>query len=123
MKKYWCDFDRIDDSWTKINVEHEAFKAAEPAEIMVTHHYPTYESVTERWKGEPTNCFFAANILGVLAKWEAEKKMPKLWIHGHTHDPLNYKSAYGMDVLCVPKGYPMEGANPDFWQNIKLEIP
>lgn len=121
-KRYFIDYRLIHDSNTQIEAQHQAFLAETPGDIVVTHHFPSEESIAARWKGDSGNIFFCAFIKDKLLEWQKAGKAPKLWIHGHTHDPFDYQSAFGFRSFCNPGGYPNEGANPNFWNRIKVEI-
>lgn len=74
------------------------------ADIIVSHHAPSYQSVGPRYKGDPYNPCFATELSGKILSM---KKPPKLWIHGHMHN----ESDYMIDttrVICHPRGYPGE---------------
>ncbi len=55
--------------------------------VVVTHHLPTGSSTVARYRNDPLNCFFVCP--------EAEeillKQTPRLCVHGHTHDSLDYR--------------------------------
>lgn len=121
-KSYFIDYRLIDDSRTAIEQQHQDFLKQEPGDVVVSHHYPTDESIAPRWAKSSSNIFFCAYINTLLVEWAKAKTLPKLWIHGHTHDPFDYQSNYGFRVFCNPGGYPNEGANPTFWDRIKVEV-
>jgi len=77
--------------------------------IVVTHHLPSTRSIVPRYQGSGLNCFFACP--------QAEKilmeKAPRLWIHGHTHDSLDYRLGQTR-VICNPFGYAGIEVNPSF---------
>lgn len=124
LKGNWCDHNYIEGGMDgDIEAEHEYFlKKVQPQALMVTHHYPTEESIHPRFKNHTYNCFFAAQMDGTLTKWSEKGVMPKVWIHGHTHEPMDYVSKWGFRVYCNPLGHEYEGRNPDFWNRICLDI-
>ena len=127
LKKSWCDYWMVKDAATAIQKEHEEFvtnmMVYEPF-VFVSHHYPTDESIAARWAGQPTNVFFSARIDSHLRARNGDThKLMGLWIHGHTHDPMDYVSKYGFRVYCNPMGYPGEGANRNFWDRLLVEAP
>ncbi|OGT14674.1 MAG: hypothetical protein A3J49_15690 [Gallionellales bacterium RIFCSPHIGHO2_02_FULL_57_16] len=63
----------------------------------VTHHLPSAQSVAERFKDSILSACFASELNYLFGKME-------LWIHGHTHDNMDYK-ANGTRVICNPRGY------------------
>jgi Icc-related predicted phosphoesterase len=50
---------------------------------------------------------------------EIAQVQPKLWVHGHTHIPCDWKAGETR-VLCNPFGYPHEMA--DFPPEVIVEI-
>jgi Icc-related predicted phosphoesterase len=86
----------------------------EPNDVVITHHMPSHRSVHPRWINSPYNRFFVCPEAEPII----EATQPKMWIHGHTHDTVDY--AYGKTrVVCNPCGYP--GENPR-WCPVILEI-
>jgi len=88
--------------------------AMQEGDIVVTHHAPSYKSVSQRFAGSATNCFFANRLDTMIGK-----KEPRLWLHGHMHDNCDYTIGKTR-IICNPFGYP--GENPMFKDNLVLEI-
>lgn len=65
--------------------------------VLVTHHLPSVLSVVERFKDSALSACFASNLDHLFGKMN-------MWIHGHTHDNLDYV-ANGTRVICNPRGY------------------
>lgn len=65
--------------------------------VVVTHHLPHIRSVAVRYEGDLLNGAFVSD-LGALFD------VPKLWVHGHTHDSMDYVES-GVRVICNPRGY------------------
>lgn len=65
--------------------------------VVVTHHLPSEKSVVERFKQEWLSACFASELDYLFGKMD-------LWVHGHTHDNLDYE-ANGTRVICNPRGY------------------
>lgn len=124
LKAAWCDYWMIREAEWTIPLEHGAFTRwlenpdCKP-DVMVSHHFPTDESIASRWQGQETNVFFCARIDPVI---EQMAKRPRVWIHGHTHDPLDYVSKHGFRVYCNPRGYPHENINPNFWDRVAVDV-
>lgn len=83
--------------------------------ILMTHHMPSYEFISPRYKDHRLNCCFASNNEKLM------RRNVRAWIYGHTH---NASSSVMNDVLCVAnaRGYPNEhvsGYSREMW----LEIP
>jgi Icc-related predicted phosphoesterase len=72
-------------------------------DIVVTHHAPSYKSQHPRFAGSPISGGFCSNQEHRIQRWK-----PDVWIHGHVHDPMDYRLGKTR-VLCNPWGYPNEG--------------
>jgi len=77
------------------------------ATVVVTHHLPHARSVHPRYEGDPLNPSFASD-LSVLVRAPVQ-----LWIHGHTHESINYQID-GTRVVCNPRGYLPQEPNDSF---------
>jgi Icc-related predicted phosphoesterase len=88
----------------------------EPTDVVVTHHLPTYESVPDEYKVSQTNRFFVSNQETLIMNLQ-----PKLWIHGHTHNPCDYLVGTTR-VIANPIGYyPEFKITPQtFWKIVEL---
>lgn len=85
--------------------------------VVVTHHLPSADSVVARFKKDLLSACFASKLDHLMGK-------PVLWVHGHTHDNLDYEIR-GTRVVCNPRGYCRYeggGENADFNQNLIVEI-
>ncbi|TFW72350.1 metallophosphoesterase [Methylotenera oryzisoli] len=76
--------------------------------VVVTHHLPSMQSVSERYQNDILSACFASNLDELLG-------YSKLWIHGHTHDSFDY-IAKGTRVICNPRGYIYKGTQ----ENLKF---
>lgn len=65
--------------------------------VVVTHHLPSALSVVERFKDSPLTPCFVSELGYLFGRMD-------LWIHGHTHDNMDY-CAKGTRVICNPRGY------------------
>lgn len=78
---------------------------AQKGNIVVTHHAPTSYSVDPRYIGDPLNCAYFTDMHEIV-------DLPELlWIHGHTHNRVDYVAGK-VRVVSNPKGYGNE--NPNF---------
>lgn len=82
--------------------------------VVVTHHLPSALSVVERFKDSALSACFASNLDHLFGKMS-------MWIHGHTHDNLNYV-ANGTRVICNPRGYVTYRGSENFEFNPKLVV-
>lgn len=84
--------------------------------VVVTHHLPSARSVAERFKDSLLSACFASELDYLFGKMD-------LWIHGHTHDNLDYE-VNGTRVICNPRGYVnlLGAENFDFKPGLVIEI-
>lgn len=82
------------------------------ADVVMTHHAPSVDSVHESYLGSPLN----AGYYSVLDDFVKEVN-PLYWVHGHMHNPSNYKIG-NTTVVANPRGYP----NEDTGFNEKLTL-
>ena len=71
--------------------------------VVVTHHAPSPLSVAPRFAGDLLSPSFASDLTDII-----ERTRPSLWIHGHTHHPVDYRIG-ATRVLSRQWGYPREG--------------
>jgi len=84
-------------------------------DIVITHHGPSFAGVAPMFRNSNINgCFFCD-----LDKFILDRQ-PILWIHGHTHIPVDLKIGRTR-VLANPRGYPDE-KNSEFCPNLVLEV-
>jgi predicted phosphodiesterase len=92
-------------------------KLDEPFEgktVVVTHHLPSMLSVVPRFKSDIVSACFASELDNLFGKMA-------LWIHGHTHDNLDYE-ANGTRVICNPRGYVTMSGTENFNFDPKLVV-
>lgn len=84
--------------------------------IVVTHHLPSKQSVVDRFKDDLLSACFASELGYLFGKMD-------LWVHGHTHDNLDYEEN-GTRVICNPRGYVTSrgSENLDFNPKLVIEI-
>lgn len=83
-----------------------------PSTVVVTHHLPSYRSVHPKYRGSSLNRFFVGDDMTVR---------PRLWIHGHTHESMDY-TVGNTRVVCNPYGYFGQEENPQFDPGFTVEI-
>lgn len=113
LKRAMNDFNRIEgfESWVFAeNARAAAFFAEElrAGDIVVTHHLPAEESVSPQYRGHPLTPFFLCDVSELIAE-----RGPALWVHGHTHDTLDYRLGETR-VVCNPFGYAQVEENGAF---------
>ncbi|MBU2724786.1 metallophosphoesterase [Acidithiobacillus ferridurans] len=70
--------------------------------VVVTHHAPSFRSSHPRFADSRITGGFCSDLDSLIGAWK-----PDLWIHGHVHDPMDYRIGKTR-VLCNPWGYPDE---------------
>jgi predicted phosphodiesterase len=76
--------------------------------IVVTHHSPTNQSISEKYRGQTDlNGAFCSNYEQLII----ENPQIKTWCYGHSHSSLDLLIGT-TKVICNPHGYGDE--NPDF---------
>lgn len=69
--------------------------------VVVTHHTPSWQSCAPKWRGDRIlNGAFHTE----LGDFIAYRPQIKLWIHGHTHEDLDYEISTTR-IVCNPRGY------------------
>jgi Icc-related predicted phosphoesterase len=90
--------------------------------VVVTHHAPSFQSISDEFKGDGLNGAYATELFEHIM--ELEDAQPELWCHGHLHSSNNYMIGKTR-VLCNPRGYdtgnPMD-LNPEFNVNLVIEV-
>lgn len=67
--------------------------------VVVTHHAPSAGSVIDAWKDDWLSACYASH------QPRRFLRVPRLWIHGHTHTSHDYRLG-ACRVVCNPRGYP-----------------
>ena len=96
--------DLTQDRYMNTHDIHKKFLLTSDADVIVSHHAPSYLSVSARYKGDAYNPCFATELYEDIINM---KKPPKLWIHGHMHNRSDYMIG-DTRVICHPRGYPNE---------------
>lgn len=82
--------------------------------VVITHHLPSPQSVVAQFKTDIVSACFASELDHLFGKMN-------LWIHGHTHESLDYE-VNGTRVICNPRGYVLYSGNENFDFNPSLLI-
>lgn len=80
--------------WLVDELKHNKFNGKT---VVVTHHLPSFSSVVPRYTKSLLSACFASQLDYLMGYAE-------LWVHGHTHDSLDYVID-GTHVICNPRGY------------------
>ena len=84
--------------------------------VVVTHHLPVHEAVSECYYWNPMSPGFASDLSVVLTAYK-----PKYWLCGHTHDlvDVTYENTR---ILACPMGYMHENNYPDGYEGLLVRI-
>lgn len=86
--------------------------------VVITHHAPTFQSIHERYKdGWAMNCNYASDLSELILDCENIRT----WIHGHTHDPVDYMVG-NTHVISNPRGYLGHEDTSGFDPNFTFEV-
>lgn len=69
--------------------------------VVITHHAPTHESTNERYKYD---YLMNGGYVSDLSDLILDNENIKVWVHGHTHDAVDYMVG-STKVLSNPRGY------------------
>lgn len=86
--------------------------------VVVTHMAPHRKSLAPHYAQDWVSAAFVSEMDPRFFK------VPKLWVHGHTHTSFDY-SVDACRVVCNPRGYPMRGGgmeNNGFRDDLVIEI-
>jgi len=67
--------------------------------VVVTHHAPSFKSISDKFYDKELSGAYASDLEGVMTTWK-----PRLWIHGHTHSCTTYV-VDKTTVVCNCQGY------------------
>ena len=83
--------------------------------VVVTHHGPTWQSIHRRYARASGNEYYVSSLEDLILMGR-----PKYWIHGHTHESLDYVVGETR-VLTNPFGYYGYEVNSEFNPELRLE--
>jgi Icc-related predicted phosphoesterase len=103
---------------SKLFLEKELKKDFKGFTVVLTHHAPSFKSISDKYKEDSvSNGSFASDLEDIIK----ENKID-IWFHGHVHHSLNYL-LYGTLIHCNPRGYMLENEiNIEFKLNNVLTL-
>lgn len=118
-KQFLSDYSLIKDLDEHVYLYNSFFadtlrKGLLPEDILISHHIPN-SSIHEKYRMDALNCFFVHG----LDSYIFDEFGPRLYIHGHTHEPMDYVRNKTR-VICNPRGYP--GQRNGFNPNLIIEV-
>jgi len=86
-------------------------------DVVISHHLPSQKSVAPMYKGNALNSYFLCDVEPLI-----RDRLPKLWVHGHTHESLDYKILDTTRVVCNPFGYVGVELNRFFREDFIIDV-
>jgi predicted phosphodiesterase len=83
--------------------------------VVITHHLPHARSVHARYAGDRLNPSFASDLSALV------RDPVRLWIHGHTHESIDYRID-DTRVVCNPRGYLPQDPNIAFDPELVVSV-
>jgi len=88
----------------------QAIKTSSTKTVVVTHHVPTFLNYPPKYKGDPLNEAFAAELFRLI-----EDCKPNYWIYAHTHyNSADFKIG-NTPLLTNQLGYVKYGEHHQFY--------
>ena len=66
-------------------------------DVIMTHHLPHPDSIAAKYTGNDLNSAFITDLTSIV-------KNADYWVHGHTHESMDY-AVGDCRVVCNPRGY------------------
>ena len=86
---------------------------------VLTHHGPSYQSVHPKYKNYGiANGAYVSDLDDLIIN----NPQIKYWSHGHTHESFDYMIG-DCRIICNPRGYYPVEVNPNFNENLEIELP
>lgn len=85
--------------------------------VLIVHHLPSYQSISEGYRGNPLNPAYASNLDRLFDEYDDIE----LCIHGHAHQTFSY-DINGTPIICNPRGYTPDQLNPLFDPELIINI-
>lgn len=118
----WADFQRIRGTNPAMMEEEHRKDVAffkenlRPGDIAVSHHLPSSQFISPRFRGDWMNGYFASDTI----PWDV-LTTPAVWCFGHTHDSVDV-TVDGTRFVCNPFGYAGHGLNPLYQDEFVLSV-
>lgn len=121
FEKGLADFDMISNFRNEVysmNVQQQEYLRRNMTRgcVVITHHAPSYYSVSERYLSSEINRFYVCPMEELILQ-----KHPTLWIHGHMHSTVDYMVG-DCRITANPYGYYCAEVNREFDPNRVVEV-
>jgi predicted phosphodiesterase len=112
----YADYHKKDLEWLQANLQTVS-SIGEKA-IVITHHLPTFDLISEKYRDHPLNCCFATELQTLV-----KESCPLAWICGHSHTGNTIQLEDCKTILTLnPHGYPGERVETRTRQAV-LDLP
>jgi predicted phosphodiesterase len=91
-------------NYMKAHDEQRKFLLESGADIIVSHHAPSWKSIAPQYHGDALNFAYVNEFDHIIQNLPYK---PKFWFHGHVHNSFDYMIG-DTRVVCHPRGYPHE---------------
>lgn len=92
------------DIYNRIHQEHKKFLLNSDADVIVSHHAPSWQSISKEFTFSSLNACFVSDLDEEILNM---KHPPQLWVCGHVHHKHDYWIGE-THVVSNPRGYPGE---------------
>lgn len=92
---------------TRAFLDLELAKPFDGPTVVVTHHAPHPLCIHPRFQDDALSPAFASDLTELI-----NKRRPRLWVHGHVHDPVDVRVG-DTRIVCNPRGYPDQSSGFD----------
>lgn len=100
----------------KFFLHEELRKPYDGKTVIITHHAPSELSIAPRYRDDPANPAYASRLESMMLDYG-----PELWLHGHTHNSVDYHIG-GTRVVTNPRGHERHELNPAFKPDLVIEV-
>lgn len=95
---------------TRKHIEHIISNNKDKHIVVVTHHLPSFQLISEEYRGDPNNAYYASDLDEMII----DNPQIKQWVFGHTH--ITCDKMIG-DTRCLSNSYGYKGSNTQFDRN------
>lgn len=86
--------------------------------VVLTHHAPSIRSLPKDAQQDISGAAFASDLEALIQLYQ-----PDLWIHGHIHEPADYRIGHTR-ILSNPRGYPNDlGSTTPWREQLVVDVP
>lgn len=97
-------------------LKDELRKEHDGSTIVVTHHMPSYNLLSDRYRGDIISHAYASNLDALIMNYDID-----VWAYGHTHS-FDDRTIEGTRVVRNPYGYARHRENIDFVHDFTVSV-